>query len=134
MNKKLNLVIILVILAVPALMYHFAKAPSENNASIAIAGINKPVLLQFSSLMCHDCKKLEKEIQPLKIKYQDKVVFRKINVSNRTAEVNQLIKKYNVNVVPTLVFIDKNGTTIKITEGYLPKIKLETYLDRMING
>ena len=42
------------------------------------------------------------------------------------------MKKYNVRVVPTLVFINKKGQVIKVTEGAIPKQEIEGYLNSII--
>jgi len=42
------------------------------------------------------------------------------------------MKKYNVRVVPTLVFINKNGQVVKVTEGAIPKEEIERYIDSII--
>ncbi len=130
MNRKSSLLIIFLVFALPVLLYQVFKAPKENISLAAIAeAANQPKVLHFSQVMCAECKKLDGIMGPTEQKYKDKVVFVHIDVANRTPQISELMKKHNVNVVPTLVFINKNGQVIKTTEGAIPKSELEEYLD-----
>ncbi len=131
--KKSSLAIILAIFIVPLALYYFIKTPSGNEACCAIAKPGQARVLQFSSPMCYDCKRIEGEIAPLRSspEYTESIFFSKINISDRTPEVEQLIKKYNVDVVPTIVFLDKNGAQQCKIQGYAPKSKLRNCLDRI---
>ncbi len=131
--KKSSTIAILVIFILPLALYYFFKTPDENNISNAAVAANMPKVMQFSSTMCYDCKKLEREIAPLRQEYSGKVVFQKYNVSTRTARVNQLIEQYDINVVPTLIFLDKNGGFVRKTEGYVQKTQLKIYLNEVIS-
>jgi len=130
--KKSSVITILVIFILPIALYFFFKVPSESNISVAYDGANKPKVLQFSSAMCYDCKRLEKEITLLRQEYSSKIIFRKYNASTRTSQVNELISKYNINVVPTLIFLDKNGNFVRKTEGYVTQSQLRSYLNQLI--
>jgi thiol:disulfide interchange protein len=72
-------------------------------------------------------------MRPVEQKYKNKVAFVDIDVANRTPETQALMRKYNVRVVPTLVFINKQGQVVKVTEGSMPKQQLEGYLDSISN-
>lgn len=131
MSRKTSLVIILLVFALPVLLYYAIKSPNkETNSMSALAeAANKPKVLHFSQTMCSECRKLEGYYGPIKQKYQGKVVFVDIDVASGTPESQALMQKYNVRVVPTLVFINKNGQVVKVTEGAIPKEELEGYLD-----
>lgn len=129
--RKSSIITILLIFILPVAMYYFFKAPKETGISAANASMNMPRVIQFSSNMCYDCKKIEKEMVTLRSQYQGKVSFQKVNISNRTPAINRMIQSYNVNVVPTLVFIDKNGNVVRKTEAYVPQSQLRVYLDQI---
>lgn len=130
MNRKSSLLVIILIFALPVMLYYVLKAPKENLSSAALAeAANQPKVLHFSQTMCSECKKLEGYYVPIKQKYQGKVVFIEIDVANGASETQTLMQKYNVRVVPTLVFINKNGKVIKVTEGAIPQEELEGYLN-----
>jgi thioredoxin 1 len=129
MNKKTSLFIFL-IFALPVLLFYLIKAPKDNSSSIALAeAANKPKILHFSQTMCSECKKLEGYYGQIKQKYQGKVLFVDIDIADGTPKTQSLMRKYNVRVVPTLVFINKNGKIVKVTEGAIPKEEIEGYLD-----
>jgi len=130
MNRKSSLLVILLIFALPVMLYYVLKAPKESFSSAALAeAANQPKVLHFSQTMCSECKKLEGYFKPTEQKYQGKIVFIHIDVAERTPETTALMQKYNVKVVPTLVFINKNGKVIKVTEGAIPQEELEGYLN-----
>ena len=130
MNRKSSLLIIFLVFALPVLLYYVIKAPKENVSLAALAeAVNQPKVLHFSQVMCSECRKLEGIMKPVEAEYKGKVVFVDIDVANRTPETQALMQKYNVRVVPTLVFINKKGQVVKITEGAMPKEELEGYLD-----
>jgi len=130
MNRKSSLLVILLVFALPIMLYYVLKAPKENFSAKALAeAANQPRVLHFSQVMCSECKKLEGIMKPVEEEYKGKVVFVDIDVANRTPETTALMQKYNVRVVPTLVFINKNGQVVKVTEGAMPKEELERYLD-----
>ena len=134
MNQKTSLVVIVLAFAIPILLYMAFKAPQETMSGAAVAETtNMPKVLQFSQQMCSECKKLEGIMGPVKSEYKGKVVFVKIDVAHRSSETSALMQKYNVNVVPTLVFMKKDGTVYKVTEGAMPAAQLKGYLDSIIN-
>jgi len=133
MNKKSGLIIFLVF-ALPIMLFYIIKPNKENTYSAANAeAVKRPKVLQFSQVMCSECRKLEKTLPSIKEEYKNKVLFVKIDVADRTEETSELIEKYEVRVVPTLVFIDKKGKTTKVTEGAIPKEELKKYLDDISN-
>jgi len=40
---------------------------------------------------------------------------------------------YGINAVPTLVFINKDGTAVKTIQGCLPQAQLDAYFSELIN-
>jgi len=131
MNRKSSLLIVLLIFALPVLLYYAIKGPNKENSSMAALAeaANQPKVLHFSQTMCSECKKLEGYYGQVKQKYQGKVVFVEIDVADGTPATQSLMKKYNVKVVPTLVFINKNNQVVKVTEGAIPQAELEGYLN-----
>ncbi|HSA07666.1 MAG TPA: thioredoxin family protein [Candidatus Gastranaerophilales bacterium] len=132
--KKSSFITILLIFILPIALYYFFKTPPESNTSIANPSGNMPKVIKFSSDMCYDCKKIEKEIKPLMQEYQQKIIFESINVSSTDQNTEFLVRKHNVNVVPTLIFLDKNGNTVRKTEGYAPGSQLRIYLNEISNS
>ncbi len=135
MNKKSSLFIIFLVFALPILLYFIIKAPNQSTSnSIANAeAANRPKVLHFSQAMCSECRELETVMKPVEEEYKNKIIFVDIDVSQGSRQTQDLIKKHNVKVVPTLVFINKNGKVIDRTEGSMPKETLKGYLDKICN-
>ena len=47
--------------------------------------------------------------------------------------IDNAINQYKVNLVPTVIYIDKNGKVVRKTEGYVDKNKFETYVKELLN-
>lgn len=134
MSKKLNLIVITMIFALPILMFYLLKAPNSSISSQSIAAGNKPTVIKFYTRMCSDCQKLKGTMEEVKPAYSGKIDFEELDVQSNDANIQQLATKYKVNVVPTVVYINKNGKAIRITEGSMPKEQLKKYLDELLNG
>ncbi|MDD3012669.1 MAG: thioredoxin family protein [Candidatus Gastranaerophilales bacterium] len=132
MKKHMNLAIIVAIFIIPIMLYYSFKSTDQDTASIA-TGL-RPTVIDFSSEMCMECRELKKVMDQVEPKYDKKIIFKKIMINSASSEDQKLVKKYEVKVVPTLVYLDKNGKVIKKTEGALPKEELERNFNRLING
>ena len=130
MNGKLSLFAIVAILIIPIVLYTVFKSPADTSG-LTMAATDKPTVLKFSSPLCMECKELEKLVNSIKPKYKDKISFQSINVNSGDAAIQQQVKKYEVQVVPTMVFLDKKGQVIKKTEGCPEKGELEKILNGM---
>lgn len=135
MRKNNSFFIIFSVIAIPLILYFaFKPSSSDNSANLAQAIGSKPVVLDFSSEMCLECKEFSQILQPEEKKYSNKIFFKNIIINSDDKETKELLKKYNVKVVPTLVFIDKQGKVVRTTEGSIPKSTLENYLNQLENG
>lgn len=125
MNKK-SIITILAILIIPVLAF-FGLTFNKDNASIARAE-GKPEVIKFTSTMCLECKEVNKVFKELLPKYQDKFNYTEIIVDNRNDMNNALIKKYHVQLVPTIIMINSDGTQYKRIESSLPVEQMEQYI------
>jgi len=135
MNKKFNLFFILAIFIVP-LLFYFSHKPSSSDGftKAADAVASRPTVIDFASELCLECKELDQSMKPLIPKYKNKINFEKVYVNTNTPETKKLMKEYNINVVPTLVFVNKQGKVVRKTEGSMSQQKLEGYLNNLTNG
>jgi len=126
-----NFSIITLIFLVPLLAY---LALSKPDASLAIKSPqgNKPQIMKFTSLMCLDCKKLDGVFKQVYPKYSDKIILIEIPVQAETEYTKTQVQKYNVTLVPTLVFITAKGKKLYKTEGYMEKEALEQKMKALI--
>lgn len=130
MKSKLSLIIMLLILILPVTFYAIFKSPAISGELQAASG--QPIVLEFSSALCSECKKLKKVLDKIEPKYEDKISFQKINAGMMNEETLEKIQKYNVKVVPTTVFIDKNGKTVARKEGSMQEETLCKHLDELL--
>lgn len=124
MNKK-SIVTILIILILPLAIFWWL---SSGKNSTADANTNQPQILKFSSTMCLECKEVEKIFKELLPKYQDAVSYTAIMVDSRKDMDNKLIKKYNIQLVPTVIMLDSNGKVCQRIEGAVSKDQYETFI------
>ena len=107
-----------------------AELASESQAAYAQS---KPIVYKFSSSMCRDCIELEKTMVKIRPNYADKINFINYSVDRRDRKIKELIRKYQLTVVPTLVFVDSKGNVKLKIEGRISQDKLENYLKALSN-
>lgn len=129
-----NWIIALSILILPMVAYFVLDKTHGDTTGFEAQAANKPMIIKFSSPMCLDCKKLDTTIDAVIPAYADKVAYEKINAQSSDSKVQGLIKKYNVTLVPTCVFLKKDGQLYKRTEGFMEKPEFENIVKGLING
>ena len=93
-----------------------------------------PEIIKFSSPMCYECQELEKVFEEVYPEFSNKVSLRKIDVTQKDKDTKKMIKDYDVKLVPTCVFKNKDGQTIRKTEGMIQPRILENYIKDQIHG
>ena len=84
--------------------------------------------------MCYECQELEKVMKEVYPEFANKVSITTVDVTAKSKDVKNLIKQYDVKLVPTCIFKNKEGQVIRRTEGMIqPKI-LQNYIKEQING
>ena len=131
MNK--NIAIISLIFLVPLAVYWGltrAKAP----VVLSTEALSRPEIIKFSSPMCYECQELEKVFKEVYPEFANKVSITNIDVTSKDKNVKKMIKQYEVNLVPTCVFKNKEGQVVRRTEGMIQPRILENYIREQING
>ena len=127
-----NWVIALIILILPIAAYYALDKNSAQKAAFEAQAAqntaNKPVVIKFYSPMCLDCKKLESVVKEVLPEFSDRIVYKNINGLSNDKVSESLVQKYNVTLVPTMVFLKKDGSLYKRTEGCLAKEQLHHIL------
>ncbi len=80
----------------------------------AFAGPRIPILKMLSGEGCPACIQMEKVLNQINRDYKGRLNTEHIDLADRP----DLVKKYNVRYIPTLVFIDSNGKDAAIEVGY----------------
>ncbi|MBO7672902.1 thioredoxin family protein [bacterium] len=126
---KKTLIIAALIFALPLVVYGVLSGRQTPVSETIIASAGMPRLIKFSSPMCSDCQTLAKIIDEVDDDYEGRVDFVEISVNNDSKEVREQIKKYNVTLVPTTIFLNSKGEQIARIEGSMPKEQLIEYLE-----
>ena len=135
---KKNMTIIALIFAIPLLAFAVLNnsnsttaKPNIGNEHSAenILAMGKPQVIKFSSAMCLDCQTMNKLFKEVFPKYNDRIVLTEVHVQDGKAFTGELIKKYNVTLVPTMIFLDSDNKQVKRIEGAIERAELENYLE-----
>ncbi|XP_063543299.1 protein disulfide-isomerase A5-like [Cydia strobilella] len=104
-------------------------SPQHLNVTMSTAG-NKLVILAFMTKWCSKCKKIAPKIEAMADEYYGSVMFLKIDDDSETKE---LYTKYNIQRVPTFVFI-RNSKKLNQYEGtWYEKIRTRIELQDFLN-
>lgn len=125
-----NWVIVLLIFIVPLALYAFLDAKAQSDMMCKVEGNSlvknpKIKIIKFSSPMCSECKDAKIELDKALKETTVPVIVEEINVVENVGkgvEYNKAaIKKFKVTLVPTLVFVNKEGNVVKKYEGAMKK-------------
>jgi len=129
MNK--NIFILVMIFVIPLLGYFCLSHKSVSNVSVATS--NHPQLIKFTSNMCGECKRVEPVVNEVVKDYQDSIHYVSIPVQINNKYNEEMMEKYNITLVPTIIILDKNHKIVKRIEGYVDKTTLESYIRKACN-
>ena len=113
----------------------------------------KPVLIDFMTPLCSECKKLEENIQDIYPEYKNEVIFISIDISNSSksrlkqykedrdipwivgsGDEDIFVNKYKGTTVPKTVIIDEDGYLNFDKDGVISKNRLKKELDQTLGG
>ena len=133
-----NWIIVLLIFILPLGIYGYLDAQAQNEKMCQVVGNEKvknpkAKIMKFSSPMCSECKEIAVEMDKAMENYKDSVIIEEINVIENTGKDvrynKAAIKKFKVTLVPTLVFLDKQGNQIYRQEGMMTSKEITDVLD-----
>jgi thioredoxin-related protein len=127
MNK--NILILVLIFIIPIFGYFYLSQKSVSNVSNA--NTNRVQLIKFTSNMCGECKRVEPEVNKVMNKYQDTIQYIVIPVQNQNKYNTDMMNKYHVTLVPTIIILDKNQNIAKRIEGYVDAKALDGYIGNL---
>ena len=88
---------------------------------------SKPMVIDFFADWCPPCKKLSPILDEIEKKYKDKVVFRRVDIDQEA----KLALKFNVQSIPTLMFVTPKGeyqSIVGLQEPQVIEAKIEELL------
>lgn len=137
-----NWIIVLLIFTIPMGLYAYLDAKAQNAMMCTSKSLgqtktpieNKKVkIIKFSSPMCSECKEAGIELDKAMKERKDAFIVEEINVTKDAgAEGNytkEAIKKYKVTLVPTIVFVNKEGKVIHKEEGAMKSSEIIEIID-----
>ncbi len=132
MNK--NVAIISLIFLVP-LAFYWGLTRDKSMTVLPTVAVSGAEIIKFSSPMCYECQELEKVVNEVYPEFANKISLRKIDVTKDDKSTKQLIKEYDVKLVPTCIFKNEDGIVIRKTEGNIQPRILENYMkEQLKNG
>lgn len=129
--KFKNFTVITLIFVVPLVAYMLLSRPDASLAKKAATNAHKAQVIKFTSLMCLDCKKLSGVMKEVYPKYSDKITLVEVQVQNNDDYTKKQVEKYNINLVPTMIFINSKGKRIAKVEGFVEKDKLDKMMKEL---
>ncbi len=131
MNK--NVIVILAIFLIPLGVY-WGLTRDKGVAVLPSVAVSGPEIIKFSSQMCYECQELDKVFKEVYPGYANKISLRKIDVTQDDKTTKNLIKEYDVILVPTCIFKNDDGNVLRKTEGMIQPRILENYMKEQLNG
>jgi len=111
-----------------------AGCPSANSNEVALAEQNNIkenhliTFVELGSVKCIPCKKMQPVMDAVEKKYgqQIKVIFYDV----WKADQQKYAEQYGIQLIPTQIFLDKNGKEIFRHEGFFPEAEIDKILQK----
>lgn len=121
MKKTILIISILVLIAA---LWAADKTPEKPKSKI------KPLVtfVELGSVNCIPCKQMKPVMAEIEQEYGDKiaVIFHDVNKDR------QMASKYKIKLIPTQVFLDKNGKEFYRHEGFYPAAEIKNLVDKQL--
>ncbi len=120
MNKTIKILVIVLVIGALATIY-FNKNILNSNAETTTKSYDEaiengyPTFVEFTTSTCPVCDYMKPTIEEAKVKFDGKANVVVVNLDLQ--ENFPLAMAYNVKVVPTLVFLDKDAVIKSRTQG-----------------
>ena len=120
--KKIILFVIFGLIILGLQTTGFSEDKKEEKAEEQTETNIKVTFIELGSVRCIPCKKMMPIMKEIETEYGDqvKVVFHDV----WTPEGKPFSQKYKIRLIPTQVFLDKDGTEFFRHEGFFPKEEL----------
>lgn len=127
MNK--NTIILLLIFVLPLITYFYVS--KTNSTNVTVSSTVKPKIIKFSSNLCSECQRMDAVIKDVYPKYEKNIDMISIPVQTQNDYNKEMIERYQVKLVPTIILLNKNQSIIKRIEGYVDANTFENYLKEL---
>jgi thioredoxin 1 len=122
----LNIVFSSFAIAQPKKTSKAKTATSVKNDTVAVAATHRVTFIELGSVNCIPCRAMQPVMKSVEEKYGGhvKVIFYDV----RTEEQAHYGQEYNIRLIPTQVFLDRNGKELMRHEGYFPEKEIDAFL------
>ena len=121
------LAIFIVLTVLPGAGPSLAASPAGDELVTLAKSGGKPLIADFGLGFCMQCRKQAATLEEIRKAYGDKVVLRMVNVNKEQA----LTSRYEVELIPTLVFFDGTGKVVLKKVGPIGYDEIRNQLSRM---
>ncbi len=127
MLKKIFLLSVLLLLCFTISNCNNNESKSDDNMDIETSQEQTVTFIELGSVKCIPCKKMQPIMEEIEEEYDDvKVIFYDV----WTKEGKPYAQQYGIKLIPTQVFLDKDGKEYFRNEGFFPKDKLIKVLEK----
>ena len=122
MNKKIALLVVSIVI----MLCGFSNAADIDDVLNSAKKEGKMVMLELGSVGCIPCEQMKPVMEKLKTNYKGRleIIFVDIRKEKETG------RKFGVTMIPTQVFLDKNGTEFHRHMGYYAYEEIEPVLKK----
>ncbi|MCB2294526.1 thioredoxin family protein [Clostridium algoriphilum] len=128
--KRITKIIIIIILILSVIgiwgykTYFIEKASNQPTEDV---GKDKPMLVDLGATTCIPCKEMVPVLAEVKKMYDGKAIVNVIDINDNPEEAN----KYGIRVIPTQIFLDKDGKEVFRHEGFFSKEEIAKVFKNM---
>jgi len=116
-TTKISIIIILILSVIAIWGYKTYVVKKEPNQTTQDLEKGKPTLVDLGSSTCIPCREMVPVLAQVKNIYDGKVVVKFIDINEDPEETS----KYDIKVIPTQIFLDKDGNQVFRHEGFFSK-------------
>ena len=98
----------------------------EANSATAAAGL--PQVIDFNATWCGPCRMFAPTFEKMEKKYEGKITFLSVDVD----ENPDMAAQYEVQSIPTVVYINAEGKTVDVTVGLLSEEEFDARLQKLL--
>ena len=102
-----------------------AETVEADNATV-VAGL--PQVIDFNATWCGPCRMFAPTFEKMEKKYEGKITFLSVDVD----ENPDMGAQYEVQSIPTVVYIDAEGKTVDVTVGLLSEEEFDARLQKLL--
>ena len=123
MKKQIALGVF-VLMAVLFLMSCSRDSSHKNGSATSTTGEAEITFLELGSVTCIPCKKMKPVMKSMERRYagQVNVIFHDVWKDKAPAQ------KYGIKLIPTQIFLDKNGNELMRHEGFFAEEEIDKFL------